>query len=654
MVMSGFCAIYSRSGEPVDAGLLRRMTASMAHRGDAHGACCANARVGMGVSLLACNEPRNARPGLVSPLHWRSGRCWVAADARIDNRGELIHLLESRSVALDDRSDAELIAASYALWGDDCVAHILGDFAFVVWDEQKQRLLGARDPMGMRAFVYHLNARSLLCASEPKQLLQDPSVSTALNDMWVSSWTVEAKGHWEGTVFRDIQDLPPGHTIAADGQGVRVAPYWRPSPRETIRYRRQQDYVHHFRDLFVEAVRCRLRSDQPLLFDLSGGLDSSSVVCAAGQIWAKERRAPPLYCLHEYSEQYPLSDDRSYARLVSTSYPVEISYSPLDRNLLLDGAFEPREWTNAPNYTVLLWRQLRQAQWRLMSDLGARVLLTGCMGDGLMCARHTYVAQYLSEMRPLALVRELQRWRRVHGHPVPHTLYHWAVRPLLRRHHREGLSPASAPWITPLAWRNWKERRSADEAYFRRECPDPLARELFRMIRHHAPDDCSMQSDDALPAGVELREPFVDRRLVDFLLAVPPEYQIRPDQPRYLVRAAMEGILPDPIRRRKDKASPSPLSYRGIAKHASRLCDLAEQTPAVLLPYLDPKRLCEKIARVAQGEQARTQPLFGALTLLVWAHWLPWAGGALPAASAQRRSGPQPRQDVLGPSRHEV
>ncbi len=386
--MSGMCAIYPRCDTPVNKELLRNMARAMSHRGSVIGFCCFE-KIGLGVADWHETD-KTARE--VRPFHWSPDGYWVAADVRLDNRAHLTHTIEAHGILLEVGSDAELIAAAYSLWGENCVDQLMGDFAFVLWDARQRRMIGVRSPSGLRPFFYHLDDRRLLCASEPRQLLEDHTVSRHLNDAWISIWLTQGKGHWDKTIYRDIQELLPGHYLIADRQRIRVVRFWKATPREMLKYKKQEEYSEHFRSLFFEAVRDRLNSDRPLLFDLSGGLDSSSIVCAAAEIWKQEGKSYPIYCFHIYSDQYTDVDEREYAQLVVRKYPmIEMIYTSRDENLAFDGAFNSRSWLSVPTIPPLVFPQIRNKHWRIASELGARGYLPGCFGDHLMCADTSYL-----------------------------------------------------------------------------------------------------------------------------------------------------------------------------------------------------------------------------------------------------------------------
>ncbi|HET7875173.1 MAG TPA: asparagine synthase-related protein, partial [Methylomirabilota bacterium] len=279
--MSGIAGLYRLDGGPVDPVLLRAMTDAVAHRGPDGGDCWVDGPIGLGHRLLR-STPESAQEK--QPLSDESGDLCLVLDGRIDNRGELRAALAPDGLRLRSDSDGELVLRAYARWGTACPARLIGDFAFALWDNRERRLFCARDPLGVRPFYYHTDGRRFSVASELQQLLVDPSRAAEPNEGMIAEYLACEITHREDTLYRDIFRLPPGHSLVVRPGGHVVSPYWDIDPSRAIRHGTSRDYAEHFRDVFDEAVRCRLRSANPIAAELSGGLDSSSVVATAASL----------------------------------------------------------------------------------------------------------------------------------------------------------------------------------------------------------------------------------------------------------------------------------------------------------------------------------------------------------------------------------
>jgi asparagine synthase (glutamine-hydrolysing) len=211
----------------------------------------------------------------------------LVADARLDNREELLHALKPRRVN-GVVTDAGLILAAYRAWGEECAERLLGDFAVALWDGRKRRLFLARDVMGMRGLYYRVERGRVLFATEVKQILAAPGVETDIFEPAVGAHLVGAYGPADWTFWEGIAQVPPGHAVVVEAERVRSRRYWELDPGRRIRYRRDEEYAEHFRSLFADSVRARLRSVAPVGVLLSGGTDSGSVAAMGGWLLANE------------------------------------------------------------------------------------------------------------------------------------------------------------------------------------------------------------------------------------------------------------------------------------------------------------------------------------------------------------------------------
>jgi asparagine synthase (glutamine-hydrolysing) len=623
--MSGMAAIYAFHGASCDRALLASMGQALFPRGDA---LTLWADGSVGLAMARRSEKR------MDALSFRcqASTYHLAADARLDGRGALIATLHAHHIPLPTKTDMELIAASYDLWGDACVEHLQGDYAFVLWDSERKRLFAARCPLGLRPLVYHVNAQRFLCASTPHQLLVDPSIARDLDATWIAFWLLGGLNHWEHTAFREIRPLAAGHTLVVDATGLHITPYWQPHPRPRLTYPSQHDYSEHFRALFCEAVRDRTRpEDGRALFDLSGGLDSSSLVCLAAELRQQEQSAAPIVALHAYSPTCSEKDDRAYARLVAERYGVDLRLLSYEDYPVGAGLSSPGPWTSAPAIPTLFFAPLYQEEWRLAAELGARGHIHGDFGDQLLSASPTYLTALWNERRYIEFLRELMRWRTVPEVSWSSLCSRTLVRPYLVRR-RQSRVPNPAPWVSPSVWARYEQQRQQDEANLRQIAPDPLARRLFQWIRRH--NDYLPAHEEILAAGLEVREPYTDLRLIEFLLACPAQDQMRPGVSKFLLREAMRGRLPEPIRTRRDKGRIARLLFRGIAEQHKALRELIGHLPDAIRPYLDSTKLLLVLDRVALGDDVNQVTFLSALALVIWAHRLPWAGGELALTSS--------------------
>jgi asparagine synthase (glutamine-hydrolysing) len=360
--MSGIVGIVNLDGAPVDRDLLLRMTNCMSYRGPDAQDTWIDGNVGFGHTLLRTS----CETGLMSAA---VGNVWITGDVRIDGA-------ESA-----DLKDAERIAHAYETWGEQCVDHLIGDFAFAIWDKRAQRLFCARDHFGVKPFFFARVANSLIFSNTLNVLRLDTRVSDALNETAIGDYLACGLNQdLATTTFRDIQRLPPAHTLSLANGSLTTRRYWTPEVKNEIRFRDAQSYVDRFNELFATAVGDRLRTNR-VSISMSGGLDSTSIAVTARDL-LQQTGAPAVIQAYStvYDELIP-DQERHYSTLAAESIGVPIYHLSADDYTLFQGDLNQAE----PFLVSPLGGQFNDLL-RLMAGTG-RVALTGYDGDALMNER---------------------------------------------------------------------------------------------------------------------------------------------------------------------------------------------------------------------------------------------------------------------------
>jgi len=283
----------------------------------------------------------------------------LQANARIDDR-------ENKSL-----TDDEVILDAYEAWGEDCVKHLIGDFAFAIWDERSQRLFCARDHFGVKPFFYTQAGGKFNFSSSLNKLRLDRNVSNTLNEIAVGDYLLFGVNQDNSTtIFRDIQRLPPGHTLTVANNEIKIKRYWTPSLPAKVRFRDSESYVERFSELFSRAVRDRLRTDR-VAISMSGGLDSTSLAAIASE------HAEVAGFTVVYDSLIP-DEERRYSELAARHLGIPITHLSADRFGLFDGRMDQAE----PFLLSVMTGQFNELL-RLCAEFGP-VALTGYDGDALM------------------------------------------------------------------------------------------------------------------------------------------------------------------------------------------------------------------------------------------------------------------------------
>ncbi len=488
------------------------------------------------------------------PLHDARTDITLILDGRLDNRTELLSCLSADGPAESETTDAELVLAAYLMWQDDCPAHLVGEFTFVLWDGRRRALFCARDHMGLRPFYYFADDRLFVFGSSLAAVLCHPAVPMQPNEGMVAEYLSDAVTSDEHTLFHGLCRLPPAHSLLVTSDRVRMSRYWHLPVGEELRYASEQRYAEEFLALFQEAVRCRLHSSVRIGSELSGGLDSSSVVGMASLLIQQGQVDTAGF--ETFSLVFPGQDcdESRYSRDVvrlwngrgNTAQAVVPSWEGL-RCQIQRHADIP----DCPNLTM------HEGLYARARAKGFRVLLTGLGGDDWLGESFSLLPDW---------------WARGQYANVASVFWQHAKKGRLWGSLKDmlgELSPGLRHTYRVLLRRNvppsWVPKAFAARCHLRdrlrgggqpeRRFASYAQRDIFRGAtcgeQTHAYEMIERSCTDL---GIEVRHPFNDRRLVEFLFRLPPEQRYDGPFNKLLLRRAMGQRLPDSVRSRTDKA----------------------------------------------------------------------------------------------------
>jgi asparagine synthase (glutamine-hydrolysing) len=479
-----------------------------------------------------------------------SGRL-IVFEGCLDNRGEVEGTLGRQGLP-----DAALVLAAFDRWEADVGTHLLGDFAFAVWDAPASRLVCVRDSMGQRPLFYSRSARCFLFGSEPQQIVRNPRFSRAMNEGVIAEYLTGAQTTIHETIWRDLRRLPGAHAVVTSTGASQVRRYWDFDPEARVRARSAAGYAEQFLDVFTEAVACRVRGARSVGVLLSGGVDSSSVAVVANAL-SGQGRCPPPRALSLVFPGRACDETRYIADVVGTiglrSDRVDGS-GRVSRTSLIEDVERSCDVPPYPNGVML--HPLR----RLAADLELSVLLTGYGGDDWFTGSVLHAADLLAAGRIASALRQLRRdsGKRRDGPSLGELIRLTAASllpPSVWRMARRlrGPVPNRWEWIRPeLASRvRLPDRmRPASVPPF----PTHAQRAIYRVATAAAQVVGDEMEDRAAHAfGVPQRHPFYDRRVAAFGLAL-PEVQRRNETTKVVIRRSLRNLLPTSVVSRTDKA----------------------------------------------------------------------------------------------------
>ncbi len=538
--MSGIVGIYHRNGAPIERTLLQSLVDSLSYRGPDSRDCWMDRSIGLGHAML-----RTTRESLGErqPSNLE-GRFWITADARLDSRAELTaELQRSGGAVRPNAPDSELILHAYAIWGTPCVEHLRGDFSFGVWDTRNKQLFCARDHFGIKPFYYTQRQGLFVFSNTLNCMRMHPDVSGELNDAAIGDFLLFGLNYNTATTsFRDIQRLPPAHSLSISPEGINIKRYWAPPTDGRIRYSKPEEYVENFQSLLQAAVEDRLRTDRVGIL-LSGGLDSSSVAAVTKEVSGKCGQKTEIRGYTSVFESLIPDEEGRYARGVGKFLEIPIQFQPLDRVELFEGWDDPELSFPEPLDNPLLGGFLESCR-NISAD--CRVLLSGEGSDNLMDF----------QMWPYAGdLRRRGEWRRLLTELAN---YIW-VRPFpwrgirarfLRLFGKELGMPVFPEWISRDFAKDMKLKERWKEWGMHPNLPleHPIHPRAYASLSLPQWTHMFEQENAGVTRfPVETRYPFLDLRIVNYLLALPPFpwfFQ------KMLLREAMTGRLPETVRMR--------------------------------------------------------------------------------------------------------
>jgi asparagine synthase (glutamine-hydrolysing) len=567
----------------------------------------------LGFCYQAFNTNREARFER-QPLVARDRRL-LAADVRIDNRQELF--AANLDAVTNSSTDADYVMAAHDRWGADFAFHIVGEYAIALYDAHQRRLLLCRDHIGARPLYYHQNSDRLIVSSQLAPLLDLFGIPRDINENYVAGCL--ARGPQPGlTPYKYIQSVKPAHLVTVTDSGCTAEKrYWQLESGREIRLRNDEEYEEAFRHHVRNAVQAPLRTDRPVMIELSGGLDSSTVACLAAEgIRNGKTQATRFDTVSLVYEESPTSDESKFIDCVESHLGrVGIHVRDEDGNLL--PAMESDYDAVTPN-PVLVCSGYHTALCRVMQETGARVLLTGVGGDQVLGSSYDpypLLGDLLVRRKPLALQRELRLWSRTLSKPGLSLLWQKTIVPVLPQSlqpwGRRDLMKKVPAWFNPafVARTNLREQKLPPADPFGFKLPSEIDRSISYLSVVKSISPCYRRELTCLDSS----HPFMHRPLIEFLQTIPFAQFLRPGENRSLMRRALRHLLPEKIVRRKTKGNPSEGLARAMAREVSTMRALFTDARVCAYGFMDGPPLLAAVERAKNG----LEPYAGALLLTI-------------------------------------
>ncbi|HEV2396206.1 MAG TPA: asparagine synthase-related protein [Candidatus Sulfotelmatobacter sp.] len=608
--MSVQFGICNFDGKPVDAEDLDRVRPLLAPYGpDGDGSICKD---NFGILFRAFHTTRESRKE-VQPQANRSGSV-LAWDGRLDNRADLIRELQTGLSNIS--TDLSIVRSAYERWGIGSFARLLGDWALSIWDPRSQTLILAKDFVGTRHLYYSVEKHSVAWCTilDPLVLFADHSLK--LEEEYIAGWlSFFPAVHL--TPYAGIHAVPPASFLRLTKSTRIVTKYWECDPARQIRFRSDREYEEGYRAVFAEAVKRRLRSDAPILAELSGGMDSSAIVCMADDIISSgSTESPKLSTLSYYDDSEPNWNERPYFTKVEekrcqSGYHIDVSGAQS-----LKVAFGTDSFVATPSF---LSRSAAKQATECMVSEGIRAILSGIGGDeitGGVPAPLPELADLLATGHFRKLAHGLRMWalsaRKPWFHLFLETLRAFCPNILVGA--PEQMRPAE--WLDSTFVARHRGAFSGYQTRLKLLGPRPSFQEDVSTLENLRRQlGCFPLACDP---PREVRYPYLDRDFVEFIYAVPREQLLRPGQRRSLMRRALGGIVPDAILNRRRKAFASRGGVLDVKACWSDFGQLNSDPLISRIGIVDSASFSNAIDKACKGQETHVITILRGFALECW------------------------------------
>ena len=566
--MCGICGVFHTDRtRRAERESLADMNRQIAHRGPDDDGFFVEGNVGLGMRRLSIIDVQTGH----QPICNEDESVWIVYNGELYNHQELRKDLEARGHRYRTKSDTETVVHLFEEYGRDCVKYLRGMFAFAIWDRRKRQLFIARDRLGIKPLYYRFDGRTLLFGSEIKAILAYPGVKAEFNRSTLAEYLASGYIPEPETMYAGIQKLLPGHTLEIGESGEpRISSYWDLQVGIDNPERPREYYVERYRQLLEQCVSSHLMSDVPLGVFLSGGLDSSAVAALTTKI----RREPIETFAVGYGEEE--FSELPFARAVaqhigSKHHEVRLSREEFFQTLprLIWHEDEPIVWPSS----VALYFVARLARERVT------VVLTGEGSDETLAGYTRYAWTVMNSRMDAAyraLVPSLFRkavWKGIHSGPLSAALQRKLEHTFLVR---DGASWASFYYdnfysafsaaeqeslLTPETKAIAGDAYAGSMKYWEASSGDMLHRMLYADIKTYLVELLMKQDQMSMAASIESRVPFLDHELVEFTTTIPPKYNTRGIAGKFILKSAVEDLLPREIIHRQKMGFPTPWAY---------------------------------------------------------------------------------------------
>ena len=661
--MCGIWGLWNMDGTPIDRSAFEQALNELRHRGpDDEGYLFTSSKTGdywlaggadtpeavyekrldytpqLTIEQVAVDEPDIAlgsrrlaildlSPSGHQPMCINDGGLWIVHNGEIYNFQDIRTELESRGHEFNTGTDTEVILHAYDEWGPECVQRFNGMWAFAIWDSRRRVLFCSRDRFGIKPFYYYWDGETFLFASEIKAMLASGLVRAGANEAVVYDFLAYGRlDQSNETFFEGVEQLRGGQSLELryGANAPSVERYYDIPLEKKLNSLSQDELAQQFYDLHEDSVRLRLISDVPVGSCLSGGLDSSSIVCVISElVRRKEVEAGEHSFQKTFSARYddPRHDEGRYIEAVVEKTGVDaLTVYPT-----ADGLLRAMD--------KLIWHQEQPfgstsifAQWAVFESVkkaGVSVVLDGQGADEALAGYRGFNREYLASlarsMRLWTLFREANGHHRLHGDPLWNLIAGAALYALpatIKAPVRSLIRNTTPSWLAMDS----VDRQNSVTPYESNTVKTNLFdRALYRRFTQGLPSLLRHEDRNSMAHSVEARVPFLDYRLVEWLFSTPRDAKIDNGTTKIVLRNAMRGLLPEVVRTRQDKigfSTPEDMWFRNELR--GFILETTNSQSFLSRPYFDHDQLQRALTEHLEGKKNISNTIWRWVNIELW------------------------------------
>lgn len=581
--MSGIFGIVHFDQTPVTTEKTQRMLDSMKNLRNDSEKIWVDKNVGFGHKML-WTTPESVYES--QPLHSKDGNLILTADARIDNRDELFEKLRISKNDFNSITDADIILKSYQKWGDKCPSHLMGDFAFAIWDKTEKKFFATRDRFGTRPFYFSFNKGQLYFSSYLDALLDAIVDPFSLNDESIKSFCKFSTIKYEETMYENILRIPPAYAFTFSVNGLKKERYWFPEKIKINYDVSLEDASKKVRELLFNAVESRLRVYGQWGCELSGGLDSSAVALIAKELTNEQFKTFSMRYKSYSCDEWEYTAEVINA-LDSSPIFIDVDCVGEDNDYCMNSL--PRLSKHWPAYGSFI-HNYHLGMTMVNNDV--RVCLTGHGGDHVFTGTNAFIFDYLKSFKLKELFNEFSSLNVSNLH-----LLNILVRSLIPKRLKRLIKSVL---MKDINYYLTQPEDFTDYWKIKHIRPGSLFKNLQYVIgRHHV-----MHTDNnhyrslEMNENIEFRHPFLDTRLVEYALSLPNHYKYSCYSIKITLREALKDIYPEKIYMREDQAEFSEVLFALI--NSINTQKLWKNSPLLSENLINPKLLNSLLKKYEQ------------------------------------------------------